>query len=83
MEMIENRTAINKTSCITFKQKTTEANYINVISNANKGCFSWIGMIGGPQVLSLPPGCLVTETIAHEFIHDLGKKRCFFLNNLF
>ena len=71
--MIADRTAINKTSCITFKQRTTEANYVSVISDINKGCFSLIGMIGGPQVLSLPPGCLVTETIAHEFIHALGK----------
>jgi hypothetical protein len=73
MQMIADRTAINKTSCITFKQRTTEANYVSVISDINKGCFSLIGMIGGPQVLSLPPGCLVTETIAHEFIHALGK----------
>ena len=73
MKMIANRTAINKTSCITFKQRTTETNYVNVISDINKGCFSFIGMIGGRQVLSLPPGCLVTETITHEFIHALGK----------
>ena len=76
--MIANRTAINKTSCITFKQRTTETDYVNVISDIKKGCFSYIGMIGGRQVLSLPPGCLVPETIAHEFIHALGKTGFFF-----
>ncbi len=34
-------------------------------------------MIGGKQSLSLligNPGCLTTDTVAHEFIHALGKK---------
>ena len=33
-------------------------------------------MVGGKQELSLQiPGCLTTDTVAHEFIHALGKTR--------
>ena len=36
--MIEERTKINKTACITFKQRTTEANYVYVHNGI--GCYS-------------------------------------------
>ncbi len=38
--------------------------------------FFQLGMIGGNQEISLEiPGCLSKDTIAHEFIHALGKTR--------
>ena len=37
------------------------------------GCFSEVGLQGGPQELSLAPGgCLSHGTIMHEFLHALG-----------
>lgn len=77
MQMITDMTAVNGEPLINFKQRTTEANYVNVISDINKGCFSMIGMMGGPQALSLAPGCLTTDIVAHEFIHVLGIKYFF------
>ena len=38
--MIENRTAINGKPCITFKQRTTETNYVYVYND--NGCFSYV-----------------------------------------
>ena len=80
MKMIMDMTAVDGERSIKFIQRTTEANFVNVISDINKGCFSMIGMIGGPQVLSLAPGCLTTDTVAHEFIHALGIKFFFILS---
>jgi hypothetical protein len=38
--MIVNRTAVNGKSCISFKQRTTEANYVYVYNDV--GCFSYV-----------------------------------------
>lgn len=50
MQMIE--TAINeyhRRTCIRFKPRTTEADYISIV-NGNSGCWSSVGRIGGKQV---------------------------------
>jgi len=58
-------------SCITFKERTNERNYIKVKNLG--GCYSYVGMLGGQQTLSLAEyGCLGAGTIQHEFIHALG-----------
>ena len=41
--MIEERTAINGKSCVTFKQRTNEANYVYVF-NGN-GCNSYVSIM--------------------------------------
>ena len=76
MQMIEERTSINGKNCISFKQRTNEINYVKVVSDI--GCYSKVGQSGGQQILSLQkgtnsPGCVTTDTVAHEFIHVLGK----------
>ena len=54
-----------------IKKGTTETNYIRIISGG--GCYSYLGMIGGAQDLSLQAyGCTYIGTVAHEFIHALG-----------
>lgn len=67
---------IEKRTCISFKQRTNEVNYVKVVSK--DGCHSKLGMVGGEQEISLEigsndEGCLTTDTVAHEFIHALGK----------
>jgi hypothetical protein len=53
----------------TFVQRTNQANYINVIQGS--GCYSYIGMIGGPQDLSIATDCSTGNTI-HEIGHAAG-----------
>ena len=40
MQMITNRTSYNQKSCITFKQRTNEADYVYVYND--NGCFSYV-----------------------------------------
>lgn len=62
--------------CLKFIVRTTEKNYVNVISTES-GCFSSVGMVGGAQRLNLQSyvpgsGCFRKGTIIHEFIHAIG-----------
>lgn len=62
--------------CITFVERTNEADYVRV-TVSDSGCFSYIGRIGGAQQLNLQSytpgtGCFRKGTIIHEFIHALG-----------
>ncbi|KAM9495329.1 low choriolytic enzyme-like [Clarias gariepinus] len=60
-----------KSTCIRFIRRTNEENYIHIISDS--GCYSYIGRIGGKQVLSLERnGCVYFDTIQHELLHALG-----------
>ncbi|EYC43879.1 hypothetical protein Y032_0478g2200 [Ancylostoma ceylanicum] len=61
---------IRARTCIDFTQSATAANRIRVFNGG--GCYSAVGMVGGPQDLSLGKGCDVVGITAHEFIHSLG-----------
>jgi len=65
MTMISNKT------CIRFKQRTNEKDYVS-IENADSGCYSYVGRIGGKQILNLGSGCVYKAIPAHEMIHALG-----------
>lgn len=71
MRLMESQTS----NCIKFVERTTETNYV-LIRNTNYGCYSYIGMIGGVQELSLQynffGSCLYQPTIMHELMHALG-----------
>lgn len=54
---------------VSFVLRTTQSNYINVMSGS--GCYSYIGMIGGSQDLSIGSGCSTGNTI-HEIGHAVG-----------
>lgn len=54
---------------VRFYVRTTQSNYINVMSGS--GCYSYIGMIGGSQDLSIGSGCSTGNTI-HEIGHAVG-----------
>lgn len=57
--------------CIRFVQRTTQTDFIEIISGS--GCSSVVGRRGGRQELSLNSnGCLSKGTIQHELIHALG-----------
>ncbi|MEM6991670.1 MAG: M12 family metallopeptidase [Myxococcota bacterium] len=53
-----------------FVPRTTEEDYLEVIEGA--GCWSYLGRIGGPQQLSLGPGCAWMGIAAHEIGHAIG-----------
>lgn len=58
-------------TCIRFlPRKHNEPDYIRIESL--RGCFSYIGRIGGEQILSLGDGCEYKGTIAHELLHAVG-----------
>lgn len=58
-------------NCVRFQKRTNERNYVEVFNGS--GCWSYVGMSGGRQQMSLQTnGCYSTGTIQHEFIHALG-----------
>lgn len=57
-------------SSIRFVARTSEANYVNF--TAGSGCWSYVGMIGGKQDISLGSGCEYSFVVAHEVMHALG-----------
>ncbi|XP_017091533.2 hatching enzyme 1.2 isoform X1 [Drosophila bipectinata] len=60
-------------TCIRFKPRTTEKDYIS-IGSSKSGCWSSIGRLGGRQEVNLQsPNCLRTYgTPIHELMHALG-----------
>nr|AAN05024.2 high choriolytic enzyme [Chrysiptera parasema] len=63
--------AIERQTCIRFKQRSRENDYIEIRSQ--QGCFSALGRSGGRQMLSLNVrGCLHHGIIMHELNHALG-----------
>ena len=61
---------IEDTTCITFVERTTEENYIDVF-NKEDGYWSNFGMNGGRQEMNMGPD-LPVGTAAHEMMHALG-----------
>ncbi|KAI5088549.1 nephrosin isoform 2 precursor [Silurus meridionalis] len=63
--------SFQKSTCIRFIPRTTEENYIDIISD--KGCYSYVGRINGKQALSIERnGCVYHQTVQHELLHALG-----------
>ncbi|XP_064611242.1 uncharacterized protein LOC135475322 isoform X2 [Liolophura sinensis] len=65
---------ITEQTCVQFVPRTTEEDYI-YINNTQQGCYSYVGRIGGQQVLSLSTRCIDQSsigTIQHELLHALG-----------
>ncbi|XP_030649930.1 high choriolytic enzyme 1-like [Chanos chanos] len=58
-------------SCIRFKRRTNERDYISIESR--NGCYSYVGRRGYAQTVSLSrQGCLYHSTVQHELLHALG-----------
>ncbi|CAJ0578339.1 unnamed protein product, partial [Mesorhabditis spiculigera] len=60
----------HNSTCINFVQSTTAKNRVRFFKGS--GCYSYVGMIGGVQDLSLGAGCESFGTAAHEIGHALG-----------
>lgn len=57
-------------TCIRFRTRTTETDYIYIISG--EGCSSVIGRQGGVQRITLGTGCVQRGIVIHELMHALG-----------
>ena len=64
--------AIEAVSCIRFttRQPLIHKDYIHFFKG--QGCWSYIGRIGGEQMISIGPNCLREGVIIHEILHALG-----------
>jgi len=63
--------SIERYSCILFKKRSNQSDYINIISG--DGCYSYVGKVNGRQKVSLRVGgCLTRGIIIHELMHALG-----------
>uniref|UniRef100_A0A914V9F0 Zinc metalloproteinase n=1 Tax=Plectus sambesii TaxID=2011161 RepID=A0A914V9F0_9BILA len=57
-------------TCLKFQQNGVGANSLLFFNGL--GCYSYIGMIGGQQGVSIGDGCQYLGTAAHEIAHALG-----------
>ncbi|KAK2913933.1 hypothetical protein Q8A67_002332 [Cirrhinus molitorella] len=60
-----------RVSCIRFVQHEGQRDFLHIKSDS--GCYSYVGRIGGEQVVSLErPGCVYRSAVHHELLHALG-----------
>jgi hypothetical protein len=60
----------NQNTNVRWVPRTTETNHVRFVKSS--GCWSYVGMIGGKQDLSLGDGCYSQHTILHEMTHAVG-----------
>lgn len=62
---------IEKETCIKFEQRnSSHPNYVRILKGG--GCYSYVGLYGGMQPLSLGRGCIYKGIVMHEIMHTLG-----------
>uniref|UniRef100_A0A4W4H8W8 Metalloendopeptidase n=1 Tax=Electrophorus electricus TaxID=8005 RepID=A0A4W4H8W8_ELEEL len=62
---------ISAGTCVKFVPRTHQANFLDI--QPKFGCWSFLGMVGGGQPLSLQsPGCMWSGVASHELMHALG-----------
>ncbi|KAG9349280.1 hypothetical protein JZ751_027723 [Albula glossodonta] len=62
---------ISTGTCVKFVPRSHEANYLDI--QPKLGCWSYLGVVGGAQPLSLQtPGCMWAGVASHELMHALG-----------
>eukprot|EP00794_Sanderia_malayensis_P020323 gene20323-22322_t len=59
-------------TCIRFKPRTNEKDYVEFIDDGFSKCWSYVGRIGGQQKISLGFGCFTAGIAMHEIGHALG-----------
>ncbi|KAK6726560.1 hypothetical protein RB195_004720 [Necator americanus] len=67
---------IEDNTCIRFKKRTNEWDYIEIQNEAGEGCYTSVGRPGGKSVLMLEHSrtdtCLEVELVLHELLHVVG-----------
>ncbi|XP_017050620.1 seminal metalloprotease 1-like [Drosophila ficusphila] len=68
---------IERSSCIVFKEATTDQQYFVNVTGFPEGCYSSVGFRNRSQQLNLQTyaldsGCYRLGSIVHEFLHALG-----------
>ncbi len=63
---------LNTNTNLVFKRATTEDKNWIVFTTKNEGCFSYVGMQGGPQEVNLSRGCHQELIVSHEILHAIG-----------
>ncbi|XP_006636778.2 hatching enzyme 1.2-like [Lepisosteus oculatus] len=62
---------ISSGTCVKFVPRSHETNYLDI--KPKFGCWSFLGVNGGAQPLSLQaPGCMWSGIASHELMHALG-----------
>lgn len=64
---------ISSLTCIKFVERRNEKDYIR-ITNGATGCWSYIGRIGGGQIVNVQSsaGCASIGVVSHELLHAIG-----------
>uniref|UniRef100_A0A667XQP0 Metalloendopeptidase n=1 Tax=Myripristis murdjan TaxID=586833 RepID=A0A667XQP0_9TELE len=69
--IIEGLRSFSRSTCIRFIPWENQTDFVDIQSD--RGCYSYVGRIGGGQVLSLQrSGCVYHHVIQHELLHALG-----------
>ncbi|CAJ0585356.1 unnamed protein product, partial [Mesorhabditis spiculigera] len=61
---------MEKISCFRFVERKSEKDYVFIVPL--DGCYSYVGRIGGGQLMSLSLDCLADFIIWHEMMHAIG-----------
>lgn len=64
---------LEKKTCLRFRQKkSSDRDWIRFMNGGKKQCYSYVGRVGGEQVISLGEGCRTKGIALHEIGHALG-----------
>lgn len=75
LNLIQNAMSVyHKQTCLKFQRRTAKDRDYITIQNAQSGCWSSIGRVGGPQTVNLQSPACTTKvgTVLHEFMHAAG-----------
>ncbi|KHJ88653.1 astacin [Oesophagostomum dentatum] len=66
----ESFVTLEKVACFRFTERTNEPDFLAIVPL--DGCYSYVGKVGGRQVLSLAPDCVADYIVWHEVMHAIG-----------
>ncbi|VDM79350.1 unnamed protein product [Strongylus vulgaris] len=76
LEANDERTLIHVNTCIRFKPRANEEDYVEIQNQPFEGCYKYVGRPGGRSILMLEANdertCLIKRTVQHELLHVIG-----------